>query len=316
MIITVIVVSVIAFVIIQLPPGDYLTSYVAELERTGRQVTEDEVEALKARYGLGQPLYKQYWKWVSGFVRGDMGRSFEWNRPVSELVWERVGLTFVIAISSLIFTWIVAFPIGVYTALKQYSISDYFFTFLSFIGLSIPNFMLALILMYIGFIHLGIDVGGLFSPEYAEAPWSMAKFKDLLVHLWIPTVVVGTAGTAGLVRIMRANLLDELKKPYVETAKSKGLARYRLIIKYPVRLALNPFISTVGWTLPRIISGATITSVVLNLPTTGPIMLEALKNQDMFLAGSFILLISILTVLGTFISDLLLALIDPRIRFN
>lgn len=315
MIITVFVVSIISFTIIQLPPGDYLTSYVTALQRSGQQVSEDQVEALRVQYGLGKPVYVQYFKWMSGFLRGDMGFSFQWKRPVNELVWERLGLTLALSLSSLLFTWIVSFPIGVITALRQYSFGDYFFTFFSFIGLAIPNFMLALILMYIGFKYLGMNVGGLFSPEFSDASWSMARFVDLLKHLWIPTIVVGTAGTAGLVRIMRANLLDELGKPYVTTAKSKGISDARVVLKYPVRIALNPFISTIGWTLPRLISGATITSIVLNLPTAGPLLLNSLMTQDMFLAGSFVMLLSILTIIGTFISDLLLVMVDPRIKF-
>ena len=245
-----------------------------------------------------------------------MGHSFEWNRPVNELVGERIGLTFAISLSSLTFMWIVALPIGMYSAVRQYSVGDYVFTTLSFIGLAMPNFMLALILMYLGFRYLNLDVGGLFSPHFQNAPWSIAKVADLLKHLWVPTIVLGTAGTAGLVRIMRANLLDELRKLYVITARAKGLSESRLVVKYPVRIALNPFISTVGWTLPTLISGATITAIVLNLPTTGPLLVSALLSQDMYLAGSFILLLSILTVIGTLISDMLLALVDPRIRLQ
>ena len=316
MMIVLILVSILSFIIIQLPPGDYLTSYLTSLQKSGKTVTEEKVQALQERYGLDQPNYVQYFKWISNFIRGDMGKSFAWNQPVNELIWERLWLTVAISLSSLIFTWIVAFPIGIFSALRQYSVADYVFTFFSFIGLAIPNFMLALALMYFSFQYLGINVGGLFSPEFEEAAWSWMKFVDLLKHLWIPTIVVGTAGTAGMVRIMRANLLDELGKQYVVTAKAKGLAPLRLIIKYPVRIALNPFISTIGWTLPGLVSGATITSIVLNLPTTGPLLLSSLKSQDMYLAGSFIMLLSILTVIGTFISDILLALVDPRIRYK
>ncbi|MEC9489502.1 MAG: ABC transporter permease [Halanaerobiales bacterium] len=315
MIVTLIVISVISFVIIQLPPGDYLTSYITQLRSMGTEVSQEQIDYLRQQYGLDKPIYVQYFKWMGNFLQGDMGFSFAWNRPVNELVWERLGLTLIISISSLLFTWIVAFPIGIYTALRQHSFSDYFFTFLSFIGVATPNFLLALVLMYVSFKYFGINVGGLFSPQYAEAAWSLAKVKDLLSHLWIPVVVVGTAGTAGLVRIMRANLLDELGKPYVTTAKSKGIPNYKVILKYPVRIALNPFISTLGWQLPKLISGSTITAVVLSLPTTGPLLLDALKSQDMYLAGSFIMLLSVLTVVGTFISDILLALVDPRIRY-
>ena len=315
MVITLVVISILSFVIIQLPPGDYLTSYITQLRSMGTDVSDEQIEYLREQYGLDDPVYVQYFKWIGNFLTGDMGFSFAWNRPVNELVWERLGLTLVISISSLLFTWIVAFPIGIYTALRQNSLSDYFFTFISFIGVATPNFLLALVLMYVSFRYFGINVGGLFSPEYAEAAWSLAKVSDLLQHLWIPVVVVGTAGTAGLVRIMRANLLDELGKPYVTTAKSKGIPNYKVILKYPVRIALNPFISTLGWQLPKLISGSTITAVVLSLPTTGPLLLDALKSQDMYLAGSFIMLLSVLTVIGTFISDVLLALVDPRIRY-
>ena len=315
MVVTLVIISILSFIIIQLPPGDYLTSYITQLRSMGTDVSDEQIEYLREQYGLDDPVYVQYFKWIGNFLTGDMGFSFSWNRPVNELVWERLGLTLVISISSLLFTWIVAFPIGIYTALRQNSLSDYFFTFLSFIGVATPNFLLALVLMYVSFKYFGINVGGLFSPEYADAAWGIAKITDLLQHLWIPVVVVGTAGTAGLVRIMRANLLDELGKPYVTTAKSKGIPNYKVILKYPVRIALNPFISTLGWQLPKLISGSTITAVVLSLPTTGPLLLDALKSQDMYLAGSFIMLLSVLTVIGTFISDILLALVDPRIRY-
>ena len=235
---------------------------------------------------------------------------------MNDLIWERLGLTFVIATASLVFTWLLALPIGIYSAVRQYSFGDYLFTFLSFIGLAVPNFMLALALMFTGFKWLGLDVGGLFSVEYESAPWSIAKFVDLLEHLWVPTVVLGTAGTAALVRIMRANLLDELRKLYVITACAKGVAEGRLIVKYPVRIALNPFISSVGWILPTLISGATITAIVLNLPTTGPMLVDPLMQQDMFLAGSFIMMLSTLTVIGTLVSDVMLVLADPRIRIG
>lgn len=316
MIVVCILISIISFIIIQLPPGDYLTTYVSNLQRDGRDISQQQLQAMEERYGLNQPVYKQYFIWFTNFLRGDMGRSFEYNAPVNTLIWERLALTFVISFSSMLFTWIVAFPIGILSALKQYSFADYFFTFLSFIGLAIPNFMLALVLMFVGFEYLGINVGGLFSPEYQDAAWSFAKFVDMLQHLWVPTIVVGTAGTAGMVRVMRNNLLDELGKNYVTTARAKGLKTRKLILKYPVRIALNPFISTIGWQLPALVSGATITSVVLNLPTSGPLLLGALKSQDMYLAGSFVMLLSILTVIGTLISDILLALLDPRIRYE
>jgi peptide/nickel transport system permease protein len=314
---TVFVISVLAFVIIQLPPGSFAETYAATLDRTGDQVDSALLESLRRRYGLDQPIHVQYLLWMRGILtEWDFGRSFEWNRPVTTLIWERLALTFVISISALVFIWIVAFPVGIYSAVRQYSVGDYLATFLAFIGLAIPNFLLALVFMYIAFAYFGQSVGGLFSPEYANAPWSGAKVLDMLSNLWIPMIVLGTAGTAGLVRIMRANLLDELKKPYVVTARAKGLSERRLLLKYPVRVALNPFVSTVGWVLPQLVSGAAIVAIVLNLPTTGPMLFRALLSQDMYLAGSFILLLSVLTVVGTLISDLLLAWLDPRIRYR
>lgn len=315
MLLTLAVVSVVSFVLIQLPPGDYLTAYQSQLAATGTTVSKELLEGLRKRYGLGQPIHIQYFKWISGVVRGDLGLSFEWNRPVSDLIWSRFLLTVLLSLFTLIFTWVVAFPIGVYSALHHYSIGDYIFTFFGFLGRSIPNFMLALVLMFFGYKYFGFSTWGLFSEQYADAAWSLAKFWDLLHHLIIPVIVVGTAGTAGLIRIMRANLLDQLNQQYVTTARAKGVPGLKVIWKYPVRLALNPFISTIGWTLPRLISGATITSVVLSLPTCGPLFLRALMCQDMFLAGSFILLLSGLTIVGTFISDILLVWVDPRIRY-
>lgn len=317
MIPTLFVVSLISFIVIQLPPGDYLTSYITRLEDAGATVDDAQIQALKAQYGLDQPFHVQYWKWISGILfRGDFGYSFTWNRPVSELIWSRLGMTLVLSLSTLLFLWIVSFPIGIYSAVKQYSLGDYLATFIGFIGLATPNFLLALVLMYIAFAAFGQSVGGLFSPDYLEASWSWAKFVDLLKHLWIPVIVLGTAGTAGLIRIMRANLLDELSKPYVEAARSRGISETKLLLKYPVRVALNPFVSTVGWTLPGLISGATVTAIVLSLPTTGPLLIQALLTQDMYLAGSFILMLSTLTVIGTLISDILLAALDPRIRYH
>ena len=316
MIPTLFVISIITFVLIQLPPGDFLSSQLQQLQQQGEQITDERIAALRARYGLDRSMPVQYFKWITKFVRGDMGYSFEWNRPVNELIWDRLGYTLLIALTSMLFTWAVAFPIGIYSALRQYSVQDYIFTTIGFLGLSVPSFMLALILMYVGYEWFGISVGGLFSPEYVAAPWSLAKFGDLLTHIWVPMVVVGMAGTAGLIRVMRANLLDELQKPYVTTARAKGLGNVKLVLKYPVRIALNPFVSTVGWMLPNLFSGAVIAAVVLSLPTTGPLLLGALKSQDMYLAGSFIMILSTLTVIGTLISDILLAVIDPRIRYE
>ncbi|MEZ4736895.1 MAG: ABC transporter permease [Caldilineaceae bacterium] len=314
---TLIAISLVMFVIIQLPPGDYLTTLVAAMASQGENVDQAALVALKERYGLGQPVYVQYWKWISSILlHGDFGRSFAYNLPVSSLIWERLALTMVLSICSLFFVWIVAFPVGVYSAVRQYSVGDYVATLLGFIGVAVPNFLLALVLMYIAFKYFNQSVGGLFSPEYQEAPWNWDKVLDLLSHLWIPIIIVGTEGTAGLIRIMRANLLDELRKPYVVTARAKGLPEWKLLLKYPVRIALNPFISTVGWVLPGLVSGSAIVSIVLSLPTTGPILLRALLSQDMYLAGSFLLMLSVLTVIGTLLSDLLLAWLDPRIRYE
>lgn len=313
---TLFVISIISFVIIQLPPGDFLTTHIAQLEASGDAISQSEVEALRQRYGLGESMFVQYLKWISGVLVGDFGYSFEWNRPVGTLLWGRMGLTLAVSVSALLFSWVVAFPIGVYSAVKQHSIGDYVATFIGFLGLSIPNFLLALILMYAGYRIFGMSIGGLFSPEFVDAPWSFARFTNMLSHIWIPMVVVGTAGTAGLIRIMRNNLLDELGKQYVVTARAKGLPMHRVIIKYPLRLALIPFVSTAGWLLPTLISGAAIVSVVLNLPTAGPLLLRALLGQDMYLAGSFTLLMASLTVIGTFISDLILLTIDPRMAYD
>ena len=317
MIPTLIAISFVSFFIIQLPPGDFLTTMVARMEEQGETFDRSQVAALEARYGLNQPFPVQYWKWISGIVfHGDFGQSFHFRQPVQNLIWDRLGLTFVLSLSTLLFIWAVALPIGVYSAVRKYSVGDYVATFLGFIGLATPNFLVALILMYISFKYFGQSVGGLFSPEYSNAPWSFAKVGDLLAHLWIPMIVLGTSGTAGLIRIMRANLLDELFKPYVVTARAKGMSELGLLVKYPVRLALNPFVSTIGYVLPGLVSGATIVSIVLSLPTTGPMLLQALMAQDMYLAGSFIMLLSALTVIGTLLSDLLLAWLDPRIRYS
>ncbi|MCA9836593.1 MAG: ABC transporter permease [Trueperaceae bacterium] len=315
-IVTIFVISIVSFIIIQLPPGDFLTSYAASLKAQGDTVNPAQLEALRQAYGLGQPVHIQYLKWIGNILQGDFGQSLEWQLPVNRIIWSRLLLTLMVSASSILFIWAVAIPIGVFSATNQYSIGDYIATFLGFIGLAIPNFMLALVLMWIGFSVFGQDVGGLFSPEFQGAPWSWAKFVNLLSHLWIPMIVAGTAGTAGLIRTMRANMLDEINQPYVETARAKGLTEGRLTWKYPVRVALNPFISTAGYALPELIGGVVITAVVLNLPTIGPILLRALLSQDMFLAGAIVMLLSILTVVGTLLSDIVLALVDPRIRLD
>lgn len=309
--------SIIAFLIIQLPPGDYLTSMISMMSQSGLNVDQAQVDRLREIYGLNDPVWVQYWKWIGGILfRGDFGYSFEWNRPVSELVWDSMGSTLAISVASLVFIWVVSIPIGIYSAVRRHSVGDYALTFLGFLGLAIPNFILALTLMYVTYKYLGQSVGGLYSPEFVNAPMSLAKFLDLLSHLWIPVIVIGTSGTAAMIRILRANLTDELNKPYVITARAKGLPEYKVILKYPVRIALNPFVSAIGWVLPNLISGVTITAIVLNLPTAGPLLLRSLISQDMYLAGSFILLMSALTLVGMLISDLLLAVLDPRIRFD
>jgi len=317
MLVTLVLVSVLTFVIIQLPPGDYLSSMVAGMTAEGVEVNQAFIDGMRERYGLGEPVIVQYWKWISAILlRGDFGQSFEWNRPVATLIYERMGLTLVLSISTLLFIWAIAFPIGIYSAIRRNSFGAHLATFVGFIGLAIPNFLIALVFMYLSFRYLGQSVGGLFSPEYENAAWSLAKVGDLISHLWIPVIVLGMAGTASLIRIMRANLLDELNKPYVVTARAMGHPEHVLLLKYPVRVALNPFVSTVGWVLPGLVSGATITAIVLNLPTSGPMLLRSLLTQDMYLAGSFILLLSTLTVVGTLISDILLAWLDPRIRYS
>lgn len=317
MIPTLFAISIVTFVIIQLPPGDFFTTYISSRAAMGESIDQTVVEAIKAQYGFDQPIYVQYAKWIWNIIsKGDFGTSYQKGKPVADLIGERMALTIALSLFALVITWIIAFPIGIFSAVRQYSILDYVFTFLGFIGLAIPSFLIALVLMYVAFKYLGQSVGGLFSPEFGDAPWSWAKVQDLLAHLWIPTVIIALEGTAGLIRIMRANLLDELHKPYYVTAKAKGLSEFHALMEYPVRVALNPWISSVGWILPGLVSGATIISVVLNLPTTGPMQLEALLNQDMYLAGSFVLLLSVLTVVGTLISDILLAWLDPRIRYQ
>lgn len=313
---TVWVISVIAFAIIQLPPGDYVTSYIAQLMATGTLVTQEEAENLRIQYGLHQPLYAQYARWVWLMLQGNFGVSMEWQRPVLEVIGDRLLLTALLAFAAVIFTWILAIPIGIYSAVRQYSIGDYVFTFVGFVGLAVPSFLLALVVMYLSFAYFGASIGGLFSTEYLDAPWSLARVWDLFKHLWIPALILGTAGTAQLVRILRANLLDELRKPYVVTARAKGLSELKTILKYPVRVALNPFISTIGYTLPFLVSGSIIVSIVLSLPTVGPLLLKALIAQDMFLAGTIVLLLGLMTVIGTLISDILLVWIDPRIRLE
>ena len=308
--------SVVAFALIQAPPGDFLTDYVAQLQASGEIVDDDQIEALRNQYGLNRPLYVQYAKWVWGILQWNLGISLEWGRPVTELVNERLAMTIVLGVSTVIFTWTLAIPIGVLSAVKKYTVIDYFFTFISYFGVGTPNFLIALVAMWLAFSVLGIKITGLFSEEYVTAPWSFGKVIDMLKHMWVPMLILGTDGTARFTRIVRANLLDEMNKPYVETARAKGLPEWKVVLKYPVRIALNPFVSTAGLELPRLISGQLIVATVMSLPTIGPLLLRALLSQDMFMAGAIVLILTTLTLIGVLISDIVLAMMDPRIRIG
>lgn len=314
MIVTLVLLSVVCFVIVQLPPGDYISTLQSQAADAGSAASQAEIDALRDRYGLDQSLYVQYLAWAKGIVRGDFGYSFTYNQPVSMLIWERVGPTLGLTIGAMLFAWVVALPIGIYSATRQYSFGDYLGSTLGLLGIAIPNFLLALVLIWIGFKYFGASVGGLFSQTYQNAPWSFARLGDFLAHVWLPIIIIGTDTAATLIRTTRANLLDELKKPYVETARAKGLSEWRLVLRYPVRIALIPFVSTVGLQLPHLVSGAAITSIVMNLPTVGPVLLSSLLSQDMYLAGGIVLILCVMTVVGTFVSDLLLAWLDPRVR--
>ncbi len=316
MIPTLLAISALTFMIIQLPPGDYLETYIAELESQGENVDPAKIQYLREQYGLDEPMIVQYAYWLGGLLHGDMGYSFEYSQPVSKIVGDRLLLTFVVTLATVLFTYIVAFPIGVYSATHQYSWSDYGLTFFGFLGLATPNFLLALVLLYLFNRYFGISIGGLMEPEFVDTPWSMGKLMSVIQHLVVPTVVIGTAGTAGMIRRLRANLLDELQKQYVVTGRAKGLPPLKLLLKYPLRMSLNPFISDIGDLLPELVSGSVIVSVVMSLPTTGPMLLAALRSQDMYLAGSFLMFLAMLTVIGMFISDLALAVLDPRIRLH
>ena len=307
-------VSVISFVIIQLPPGDFVDTYIAKLESQGTAIGQREADSMRAQYGLDDPMAVQYVKWIFQVVQGNYGQSLDYGEPVANIIGDRLALTMVVTISAILFTWIVALPIGIFSAVRQYSLADYLFTFIGFIGLAIPSFLLALVLMYTGVVVFHASVGGLFSRDYLDAPWSLEKIWDMIQHLPIPAIVLGFSGMAQLIRIMRANLLDELRKPYVITARAKGLSERRVILKYPVRVALNPFASTIGFLFPQVVSGSIIVSTVLSLPTVGPVLLQALIGQDMFLAGTIVLMIGTLTVIGILVSDLVLVWLDPRIR--
>ncbi|HYC15501.1 MAG TPA: ABC transporter permease [Stellaceae bacterium] len=316
MIPTLIVISAVIFAIIKLPPGDFFTAYIETLRASGEQADLQKIAFLREQYHFDDPAWMQYAYWVGGLAQGDLGFSFEYERPVSQVVGDRLLLTFIVSLATILFTWIVSFPIGVYSATHQYSWSDYSLTFLGFLGLATPNFLLALMLLYFANVYFGLSIGGLMEPQYLDQPWSWAKAMSVLSHLWIPVLVIGASGTAGMIRRLRANLLDELQKQYVVTARAKGLPPFRALVKYPLRMSLNPFIADIGALLPHVISGAAVVSVVLSLPTTGPMLLTALRSQDMYLAGSFLMFMAFLTVIGVFISDLALAVLDPRIRLQ
>jgi peptide/nickel transport system permease protein len=309
-------VSVVSFIIMRLPPGDFITSYAADLATSGAPADQATLDALRHHYGLDRPLYMQYITWVTNALQGDLGVSFEYRAPVATIIWSRLGMTFLVASCALVFIWLFAFPIGIFSAVRQYRAGDYIATFLGFFGMATPNFLLALFVMYVSVVYLGYSVGGLFSPDFASSPWTVARVLDLLRHLWIPVLVLGVAGIAALARIMRANLLDELHKPYVEAARARGLSELVLILRYPVRVALNPFVSSVGWVLPTLVSGDVIVASVLSLPTSGPILIQALKTQDEYLAGALLMFQCIFVLVGTLLSDLLLAWLDPRIQYG
>ena len=327
MIPTLLVISFLIFAIIQAPPGDFLESMIAEQQSRGENVNQDKIEFLRHTYGLDKPFYLQYLHWMfgnwdgfkyqnGGLIFGDMGYSFEHNMPVTEVIGDALSLTVVISIASILFVWVVSFPIAVYSATHQYGFFDYVFTFFGYIGLATPSFLIALVLLYFANIWFGTSVGGLIDPQYIDQPWSWGKLGSLLAHMWVPVVVIGMPGTAGMIRRLRANLLDELNKQYVVTGRAKGLPPFRLLMKYPLRISLNPFIADIGSLLPELISGSVVVSVVMSLPITGPILLQALRSQDMYLAGSFLMFMALLTVIGIFLSDLALAALDPRIRFG
>jgi peptide/nickel transport system permease protein len=316
MIPTLLAISVIVFVIIQLPPGDYLESYIAELQSQGEAVDPEKIAFLREEYGLDEPLHEQYFHWLFGMLHGDFGYSFQYNLPVTKVMGDRMFLTILLSTATIVFTWLIAFPIGIYSATHQYSWGDYGLTFIGFLGIATPNFLLALVMMYFANVVFGTSIGGLMDPQYIDAPWSWGKFLSVLQHLWIPVIVIGTSGTAGMIRRLRANLLDELQKQYVVTGRAKGLPPGRLLVKYPLRMALNFFVSDIGMLLPSIISGAEVVAIVLSLPTTGPLLISALQSQDMYLAGSFLMFLAFLTVVGVLVSDLVLAALDPRIRLH
>jgi peptide/nickel transport system permease protein len=313
---TLVVISALVFIIIQLPPGDYLTTYIEELKAQGEVVDPKKITFLRSQYGLDQPMTTQYFVWLAGMLQGDFGYSFEYDLPVTDVVGDRMWLSMILNFATVLFVYMMSFPIGVYSATHQYSWGDHGLTFIGFLGLATPNFLLALILLYFANVWFGTSIGGLMEPEFIDQPWTWGKIKSVLAHLWVPVVVIGTSGTAGMIRRLRANLLDELQKQYVVTGRAKGLGELRLLIKYPMRMALNPFIADIGSLLPQVVSGSVIVSAVMSLPTTGPMLLSALQSQDMYLAGSFLMFLAVLTVIGMFVSDVLLAMLDPRIRLD
>lgn len=308
--------SVMVFALVQAPPGDYLTSYIATISSSGSSLDKAEIDALKQQFGLDQPVYVQYLRWMQSLLRGNLGLSLEYQRPNSELIMERLGLTLALALLAFVFTWAVAIPLGIYSATHRNTIMDYLTTVLNYVGVATPNFMLALILMWWAYSQFGLSITGLFSREYEQAAWSMGKVIDLLKHIWVPMIVIGIAGTARLTRVMRANLLDELNKPYMVSGRARGLSEWQLVMKYPVRLAINPLASTIGWYLPELFSGSLIVATVMNLQNIGPLLLRSLINQDMYLAGSILMIYCFLAIIGTLLSDLLLAWLDPRIRME
>jgi peptide/nickel transport system permease protein len=316
MIPTLLAISLIVFIIIQLPPGDYLTTYINELQSQGEAVDQAKIAFLRTQYGLDRPYWQQYVIWVAGLLQGDFGYSFEYNKPVREVIGDRLLMSMILSFATILFTWVVAFPIGVYSATHRYTLLDHGLTFLGFIGLAMPNFLLALVLLYLFNVWFGISIGGMMDADYIDQSWSLAKSASVVQHLLVPVIVIGASGTAGMIRRLRANLLDELHKQYVVTARAKGLPSRRALLKYPLRMALNPFIADIGHLIPQLVSGAAVVSVVLSLPTTGPMLLGALQSQDMYLAGTFVMFLALLSVIGMLVSDIALAALDPRIRLG
>jgi len=316
MIPTLLAISLVVFVIIQLPPGDYLETLMAEMAARGEKFDPTQIAFLREQYGLDKPLIEQYWLWLFGLLQGDLGYSFEFELPVIDVIGNRFWFTVLLALSTTLFTYVMSFPVGIYSAVRQYSMGDYAATFFGYFGLAMPNFLFALVLMYYANVWFGMSIGGLMDRQYIDAPWTFAKALSVLNHLWIPMLVIGTSGTAGMIRRLRANMLDEMQKQYVVTARAKGLSPLKTILKYPLRLSLNHMIADIGMILPAMISGSALVSIVMDLPTNGPLLLRSLQSQDMYLAGAFLIFEAALVVVGVFISDILLAMLDPRIRLG